>query len=33
MLCAGMLLGRLEILAWIVLFSPRSWMGQRKEAV
>jgi trk system potassium uptake protein TrkH len=30
-LCADMLLGRLEILAWIVLFYPRTWIGRRLE--
>ena len=30
-LCADMLLGRLEILAWLVLFYPRTWIGRRLE--
>jgi len=30
-LCADMLLGRLEIIAWIVLFYPRTWIGRRLE--
>ena len=30
-LCADMLLGRLEILAWLVLFCPRTWIGRRLE--
>ena len=30
-LCANMLLGRLEILAWLVLFYPRTWIGRRLE--
>jgi trk system potassium uptake protein TrkH len=30
-LCADMLLGRLEILAWLVLFYPRTWLGRRME--
>jgi trk system potassium uptake protein TrkH len=30
-LCADMLLGRLEILAWIVLFYPRTWIGRKLE--
>jgi trk system potassium uptake protein TrkH len=30
-LCADMLLGRLEILAWLVLFYPRTWLGRRLE--
>lgn len=29
-LCADMLLGRIEILAWLVLFYPRTWIGTRK---
>jgi len=28
-LCADMLLGRLEILAFLVAFSPRTWIGRR----
>jgi trk system potassium uptake protein TrkH len=28
-LCADMLLGRLEIIAWLVLFYPRTWIGRR----
>ena len=30
-LCVDMLLGRLEIIAWIVLFYPRTWIGRRLE--
>jgi len=30
-LCADMLLGRLEIIAWLVLFYPRTWLGRRLE--
>jgi len=30
-LCADMLLGRLEIIAWLVLFYPRTWIGRRME--
>lgn len=30
-LCADMLLGRLEILAWLVLFYPHNWIGRRLE--
>lgn len=29
-LCIDMLMGRLEILAWIVLFSPVTWIGTRR---
>lgn len=29
-LCADMLLGRLEIFAWIILFYPRTWLGRRR---
>jgi trk system potassium uptake protein TrkH len=29
-LCADMLLGRLEIVAWLILFYPRTWFGQKK---
>jgi len=31
-LCADMLLGRLEILAWLVVFYPGTWFGRRMEA-
>jgi len=31
-LCVDMLLGRLEIIAWLVLLSPRTWFGRRREA-
>jgi trk/ktr system potassium uptake protein len=31
-LCADMLLGRLEILAWLVVFYPGTWFGRRLEA-
>ena len=30
-LCADMLMGRLEILAWLVLFFPGTWIGRRSE--
>jgi trk system potassium uptake protein TrkH len=30
-LCADMLMGRLEIVAWIVVLAPRTWIGQRME--
>jgi trk system potassium uptake protein TrkH len=30
-LCGDMLLGRLEILAWLVLFHPATWFGRRME--
>jgi trk system potassium uptake protein TrkH len=30
-LCAGMLLGRLEIMAWLVLIYPRTWLGRRRD--
>jgi trk system potassium uptake protein TrkH len=30
-LCADMFLGRLEIIAWLVLFYPRTWLGRRLE--
>ncbi len=30
-LCADMLLGRLEILVWLVLLAPRNWLGKRWE--
>jgi trk system potassium uptake protein TrkH len=30
-LSADMLLGRLEIIAWLVLFYPRTWIGRRLE--
>jgi trk system potassium uptake protein TrkH len=29
-LCADMLLGRLEIIAWLVLLYPRTWLGRRR---
>jgi len=28
-LCADMLLGRLEIIPWLVLLYPGSWLGRR----
>jgi trk system potassium uptake protein TrkH len=31
-LCAGMLLGRLEILAWLVAIHPRTWLGKRESS-
>jgi trk system potassium uptake protein TrkH len=30
-LCFNMLLGRLEILVWLVLLTPRTWLGRRWE--
>jgi len=30
-LCADMLLGRLEIVAFLILFSPRTWFGRRRS--
>ncbi len=30
-LCVDMLMGRLEIVAWIVLLSPKTWIGKRAE--
>jgi trk system potassium uptake protein TrkH len=30
-LCADMLLGRLEIVAWMVIFYPKTWIGRRLE--
>nr|WP_282560194.1 potassium transporter TrkG [Motilimonas cestriensis] len=30
-LCADMLLGRLEIMAWLVVIYPRTWFGRRME--
>jgi trk system potassium uptake protein len=30
-LCVNMLLGRLEILAWLVILFPRTWFGRRAE--
>ena len=30
-LCADMLLGRLEIVVWLVFFYPGTWIGHRKE--
>ena len=30
-LCADMLLGRLEIVAWLVIFYPKTWFGRRLE--
>ncbi|MFO7982062.1 MAG: potassium transporter TrkG [Desulfuromonadales bacterium] len=29
-LCADMLLGRLEIIVWLLVFYPRTWIGRRK---
>jgi trk system potassium uptake protein TrkH len=31
-LCADMLMGRLELIAWLVLLSPVTWFGRRMEA-
>jgi trk system potassium uptake protein TrkH len=31
-LCADMLMGRLEIMAWLVLFGPKTWIGRRMAA-
>jgi len=30
-LCADMLIGRLEPFAWLVVFAPRTWLGRRSE--
>jgi trk system potassium uptake protein TrkH len=30
-LCADMLLGRLEIFAWLILVFPGTWFGKRLE--
>lgn len=30
-LCADMLLGRLEIVAWLIFLYPRTWIGRRKQ--
>ncbi len=30
-LCANMLMGRLEILVWLVILYPRTWFGNRVE--
>ncbi len=30
-LCVDMLMGRLEILAWLILFFPGTWIGRRSE--
>ncbi|WP_319549087.1 potassium transporter TrkG [Desulfogranum marinum] len=32
-LCVDMLLGRLEIIAWLVLLYPRTWFGRRIEGL
>lgn len=32
-LCADMLLGRVELLAWMVILYPRTWWGRRAEPV
>ncbi len=32
-LCADMLLGRLEMVAWLVLFYPRTWFGRRRSEI
>jgi len=31
-LCADMLLGRLEIMAWLLMFNPKTWIGRRMAA-
>lgn len=31
-LCVDMLMGRLELFAWLVLLAPRTWLGRRLEA-
>lgn len=31
-LCVDMLLGRLEIMAWLILLAPGTWVGKRMEA-
>ena len=33
LLCVDMLLGRLEILAWLIVVYPRTWFGRRAETV
>jgi trk system potassium uptake protein TrkH len=30
-LCADMLMGRLEIIAWLVMLFPGTWFGKRME--
>lgn len=30
-LCADMLMGRLEIVAWLIILFPRTWIGRRRE--
>jgi trk system potassium uptake protein TrkH len=30
-LCADMLLGRLEMIAWLVMLIPGTWFGRRME--
>lgn len=30
-LCVDMLMGRLEIIAWLVMFYPGTWFGSRME--
>ena len=30
-LCVDMLLGRLEIVAWLIIIFPRTWIGRRRE--
>jgi trk system potassium uptake protein len=30
-LCLNMLLGRLEILVWLIFFHPGTWIGLKKE--
>ena len=31
-LCADMLLGRLEIVAWLVILYPKTWIGRRLQS-
>lgn len=30
-LCANMLLGRIELIAWIILFYPSTWIGRKRQ--
>jgi len=32
-LCVDMLMGRLEIIAWLVMLYPGTWFGRRMEGV
>jgi trk system potassium uptake protein TrkH len=31
-LCVDMLLGRLEIIAWLIVLHPGTWIGRRRKA-